>query len=129
MHNGGQSKPRNPLMNRSCLPRLLLIMATAAASGCGALVVGGAATGGYYVAQDERSMEQISRDASISSRINASYVKDDLVSAMDVNVDTYNGVVTLRGTVPSTRTAERAVVLARAVKGVTRVISRLTVAQ
>lgn len=62
MHNDGQSKPVNPLMNRSCLTRLLLIIATAAAtSGCGALVVGGAATGGYYVAQDERNTEQISR--------------------------------------------------------------------
>ncbi|MCA1804714.1 MAG: BON domain-containing protein [Xanthomonadaceae bacterium] len=116
-------------MNRSCLPLLLLIMVAATTSGCGALVVGGAATGGYYVAQDERSLEQISRDASITSRINASYVKDDLVSAMDVNVDTYNGVVTLRGTVPSSRAAHRAVELARAAKGVTRVISRLTVVQ
>lgn len=116
-------------MNRSHLALLLLPLILLATSGCGALVVGGAAGGGYYAAQDARSAEQISRDAAITSRINAQYVKDDLVSAMDVNVDTYNGVVTLRGRVPSARAAERAVVLARATSGVTRVVSRLDVAR
>jgi hyperosmotically inducible protein len=116
-------------MNRSCLPYLLLILATAATGGCGALVVGGAAGGGYPVAEDERSPGQISRDADITASINAQYVKDDLVSAMAVNVYTRYGVVTLRGTLPSTRAVERAITLARNTKGVARVISRLTVAQ
>lgn len=116
-------------MNRPCLPCLLLALASIVTSGCGALVVGGAAGGGYYVGQDERSPEQISRDATITSRINARYVQDDLVSAMDVNVDTRNGVVTLSGTLPSARAVERAVSLARATRGVTMVVSRLTVTQ
>ena len=129
MHNGDQSNPGSPLMNRSCLPCLLLILATITTSGCGALVVGGAAGGGYSVAQDERTPAQISRDASITSGINAKYVKDDLINAMTVKVETYNGVVTLHGAQPSVRVVERAVSLARDTKGVTLVISRLTVAQ
>jgi hyperosmotically inducible periplasmic protein len=116
-------------MIRTCLSCLLLVLVMAATSGCGTLVVGGAAGGGYHEAQEDRSAEQIRRDAAITSRINSQYVQDDLVSAMDVNVDTHNGVVTLRGKVPSTRAAHRAVELARATRGVTRVISRLTVTQ
>lgn len=129
MHNGDQSKPGNSPMNRTFLSCLLLVLATVVTSGCGALVVGGAAGGGYYVAQDERDAEQISRDAAVTARINSRYVRDGLVSAMDVNVDTHNGVVTLRGTVPSDQAAHRAVELARTTKGVTRVVSRLTVSQ
>ena len=116
-------------MKRSCLPCLLLALAAVATGGCGALVVGGAAGGGYHAAQDERSPGQISRDAAITSSINARYVQDDLVSAMAVNVDTYDGMVTLRGSLPSARAVERAVSLARTTSGVTRVVSRLTVAK
>lgn len=96
-------------------------------SGCAAVVVGGAAAGGYYVGQDERSIGRISEDATITSSINAAYVKDDLVSALDINVDTRNGVVTLYGSVSSGRVATRAVQLARSVKGVKQVHSKLTV--
>lgn len=98
-----------------------------AVSGCGALVVGGAAAGGYYVGKDERTMGEITDDASITSSINTRYVRDDTVKAMEINVDTYRGVVTLYGSVSSQRVADRAVELARGVKGVKRVISKLTV--
>ena len=98
-----------------------------ALSGCGALMVGGAAAGGYYVGQDERSAGEISRDATITSTINTRYVRDREVSAMDINVDTYRGVVTLYGTVASHRARDRAVEIARGVKGVRQVNSKLSV--
>lgn len=102
---------------------LLLLSLT----GCAAAVIGGAAAGGYYVATNERSASEIASDTSITSTINSRYVKDDLVSAFDVNVDTYRGAVTLYGNVPSQQAAQRAVELARSVKGVSRVQSKLTV--
>ncbi|MGD2074090.1 MAG: BON domain-containing protein [Gammaproteobacteria bacterium] len=95
--------------------------------GCAAAVIGGAAAGGYYVAQSDRSAAEIANDTTITSTINTRYVKDDLVSAFDVNVDTSRGVVTLYGNVPSEQAARRAVALARSVAGVKRVESRLTV--
>lgn len=95
--------------------------------GCAAAVVGGAAAGGYYVGQDDRSAGQIAEDASITSTINTRYVQDDLVKARTINVDTYNGVVTLYGSVANQAVADRAVSIARGVKGVRQVVSKLTI--
>ncbi len=106
---------------------LLLIGALSALAGCAALVVGGAAAGGYAVGKDERSVGEISSDATITSTINTRYVQDDLVRALDINVDTYRGVVTLYGKVRSQAAASRAVQIARNVKGVKQVVSKLSV--
>lgn len=95
--------------------------------GCAAAVVGGAAAGGYYAGKDERSVGQIAADASITSTINTEYVKDDLVKARSINVDTYNGVVTLYGNVPNQAVADRAVSIARGVKNVRQVVSKLSI--
>ena len=55
------------------------------------------------------------------------FVKDDRVDALDINVDTHQSVVTLNGHVRSPVTAKRAIALARSVKGVANVKSRLVV--
>ena len=111
------------------IPKLLSsFLLCSCLGGCAAAVVGGAAAGGYYATRSDRSAGAISDDASITSAINTLYVKDDLVSALDVNVDTNHGTVTLRGSLPSQEAVQRAVDIARSVKGVTRVVSRLTVA-
>ena len=52
---------------------------------------------------------------------------DDLAKARTINVDTYNGVVTLYGNVPNQTVVDRAVELARGVKNVKQVVSKLTV--
>ena len=110
------------------LPVVLLV--TGLLNGCAALVVGGAAggaAGAYYVEKDKRSFEEITSDAGITSSINTKFLKDDLVSAIDVNVDTHNGVVTLKGVVDNHAVARRAYDLAYSVEGVTQVISKLTI--
>jgi len=98
-------------------------------NGCTALVVGGAATaaGGYYVATDERTVGAMYDDVGITASINTKFLKDDLVSAIAVNVDTDNGVVTLKGAVDDPSTARRAYDLAYSVEGVTLVVSNLTI--
>ena len=106
---------------------LPLMLAMPLAAGCGALVVGGAAAGGYYLGKDDRTLEEISQDAAITTRINALYVRDGYVSAMDIDVDTRRGVVTLHGVVPNAAAAQRAVRLAGGVAGVRKVVSRLQV--
>ena len=90
---------------------------------CAAAVVSGTARGGY---DPERGG---ATDASITSAINASYVRDDLISAFDVSVKTYRGTVTLYGSVANREAARRAVELARSATGVRRVVSRLTVVE
>ena len=83
--------------------------------------------GGYYVGTDERSVGEVTSDATITSTVNSHYIKDGMVKARTINVDTYNGVVTLYGTVPSQAVADRAVEIARGVKGVRQVVSKLSI--
>lgn len=106
----------------------LMFLAAASTSGCVALLVGGAAGGGYYVGKDQRSVGQISDDAAVTARINARYARDPGIKGRDIDVDTYEGVVTLHGTVPTAQGRDRAVAIAKATKGVKQVVSKLIVA-
>jgi hyperosmotically inducible periplasmic protein len=67
------------------------------------------------------------QDASISSAIKLKFANDELISASDINVDTTNGFVTLRGTVGSKAKADRAMKLGRSTDGVKSVHSHLFV--
>jgi hyperosmotically inducible protein len=82
---------------------------------------------GYEVAKDDRSIGTKLDDASITSGIKTKLIKDSEIHAMDINVDTFEGVVTLHGNIPSRSAKTRAVKLARSVKGVTKVRSKLVV--
>lgn len=109
---------------------LVVLLVTGLLNGCAALLVGGAAggaAGAYYVEKDKRGFEAIASDAGITSSINTKFIQDDLVSAIDVNVDTHNGVVTLKGVVNTHEVARRAYDIAYSVEGVTQVISKLTI--
>lgn len=106
---------------------LPVLLASALFGGCASLIVGGAAGGGNHNTRDSRTAAELDSDATITSTINRRYVNDTLVSALDVRVSTYQGVVTLSGTVDSQAAATRAAALARSTKNVRRVISRITV--
>jgi len=111
----------------NCRVGIVALLVAGLLNGCAALVVGGTAAGGYYVVKDKRTMAEIYDDAGITTAINSKYLKDDLVSAVAVNVDTEYGEVTLKGTVDNLAVARRAYDLAYSVEGVTRVISELTI--
>lgn len=64
-------------------------------------------------------------DAAVTSRVKKKYVRDEYVSAFDINVTTYNGRVILEGDVSSEAIAQRAVDMAKATKGVRSVENRL----
>lgn len=66
-------------------------------------------------------------DASITAKVNAELAKDKDLSAIRIDVDTKDGVVTLSGPTPSATARERASEIARNVKGVTSVNNQLTV--
>ena len=96
-------------------------------SGCAAALIGGAAAGGYYAGKDERTAGRITEDAAVTSAVKSKLFASRDVKALDVNVDTYEGVVSLRGTVHTA--AQRAVAerLARTAKGVKSVRNELRV--
>ncbi len=106
---------------------LLLLFLVAGSVSCGLLLVGGAGAGGYYVGKDKRPVGQIAEDARITAEINRQYVGDHVVSAAKVDVDTYMGVVTLWGNLPSRDAVDRAIEIAESVKGVVKVVSKLKV--
>ena len=99
------------------------------ATGCTAALIGGAAGGGYAVATDERQADRMMDDSTITSRINAAMVKDDLVKANEVDVDTVDGHVILTGVVSTRQESQRAVKLAKSVAGVKSVRNNLQIGE
>ncbi|MBW2267050.1 MAG: BON domain-containing protein [Deltaproteobacteria bacterium] len=106
-----------------CIAVFLLTLPT----GCTFLAIGGAAAGGYYVGTDERPVGEMVDDASITASVKTKLARDAEIKALDINVDTYRGVVTLHGHVSSAGAQGRAATLTRSVKGVREVRSRLAV--
>ena len=104
---------------------LLLVGMNGALSGC-LFLVGGAAEGGYVAGKDQ-SAGQTLRDQSITTSVKTKLIANGDVAARNINVDTDNGVVTLRGTVRSAKEGEIAVKIARSTKHVKQVISKLEV--
>jgi len=66
-------------------------------------------------------------DGWITTRVHSKFVGEDLLKDSDINVDTKDHIVTLRGTVMSASGRARAVEQAKEVEGVRQVIDRLTI--
>jgi hyperosmotically inducible protein len=81
----------------------------------------------------EKTKEGVSKtgevitDAWITSRVHSKYIGEDLLKDSDINVDTKDHVVTLKGTVMSAAGRARAVEQTKEVEGVKRVIDELTI--
>ncbi|MCI0618994.1 BON domain-containing protein [bacterium] len=78
---------------------------------------------GYSESKDALS------NARITSEVKLKFAADDTVKALNIDVDTNEGVVTLNGTVNSKKELNQAVRLAKSVDGVKHVKSNLTVSQ
>lgn len=68
-------------------------------------------------------------DAGITTNVKSKMAADDSVKALEINVDTRNGVVTLTGDVDSAIAKERAVQIARTTDGVREVVDNITVTE
>jgi len=66
-------------------------------------------------------------DAVITTSVNASFAKDADLSAIKINVDTKDGVVTLIGPAPTAAAKDKATDLAKQVKGVASVNNQLVI--
>ena len=66
-------------------------------------------------------------DAAITAKVNAGLAADKDLSAIRIDVDTRDGVVTLTGPAPTAKAKARATEVAMHVKGVSSVNNRLTV--
>jgi hyperosmotically inducible periplasmic protein len=70
---------------------------------------------------------EVITDTWITTKLNADFVNEDTLKGSDINVDTKDHVVTLKGTVMSAAGKSRAEEIAKTTKGVTRVVNTLTI--
>ena len=74
-----------------------------------------------------KTVGQTMDDATITTRVKTVFVNDPVVGALRIDVDTFKGVVTLSGRVKTKAEEEKAIELARTIKGVVDVKSTLTI--
>jgi len=79
-------------------------------------------------ADKSEKVEQYVDDAAITTAVKAKLAKDKIKTLVRVSVDTDKGVVTLTGTVESASQKKRAEEVARGVKGVSKVVNNLQIA-
>ena len=71
---------------------------------------------------------EVITDAWITTKLKADFVNEDTLKGSDINVDTNNHVVTLKGTVVTAAGKARAEQIAKTTKGVNHVVNTLTIA-
>ncbi len=74
----------------------------------------------------ERSAGQTLDDAGVTAKVKAALVAESGVDGTKINVDTFNGRVTLKGEVPNKAQVDKAAQVARGIEGVKEVDNRLT---
>jgi hyperosmotically inducible periplasmic protein len=77
----------------------------------------------------DRSVGRVLTDATITGKVKSALIGDKQVEARTINVDTVNGVVHLRGAVPTRTEAKRAIAVAKKVDGVKGVKSHLKISK
>ena len=82
---------------------------------------------GESIAVGASRAERAAEDAAITGKIKSKMALDDHVKALDIDIDTSGGIVTLHGTVGSADQHERAVRLARETEGVASVVDQLVI--
>jgi hyperosmotically inducible protein len=115
----------NPMSGRIWIPAILLGLVLI---GCGSEK--GASpvfSGTTDPANTPRSFSTRLDDSIISSRVKTRMISDDFVKAGPVNVDVYNGVAYLKGTVETDSLRRMTADLVRGVEGVVRVENQLVV--
>ncbi|MBC8009563.1 MAG: BON domain-containing protein [Burkholderiales bacterium] len=103
-------------------PKLLVLLPLALAGLCAASL----ATGCASTATSSSTGEYVD-DSAITVKVKSAFVKDPIVKALDVSVETYKGVVQLSGFVGTPEEKRQAEAVAANVKGVTGVKNGLIV--
>ncbi|MEW5744751.1 MAG: BON domain-containing protein [Nitrospirota bacterium] len=92
---------------------LMLVLAVFLATGCATL------TG--------RTAGQTIDDSTITTKINGKIIQDPQLSYLKLDVDTFQGAVTLSGTVPSKAAQDRLVEIVKSTEGVKSVKTNLVI--
>jgi osmotically-inducible protein OsmY len=106
---------------------LIVLVSILMLSGCTAMMVGGAANGGYQQGKNERSASVVASDSAITTKIKGKYAADSVVSVFNIGVKTWEGTVTLSGTVGSYIARDQAESLAKGTSGVKAVNNHIVI--
>lgn len=90
-------------------------------------VVKGAKVVGNKTKDGVSKTGEIMTDGWITSRVSGRFVNEDLLKSSNINVDTSDHIVTLKGTVVTSAGRARAGVVAKETEGVRRVVNNLIV--
>jgi hyperosmotically inducible protein len=73
----------------------------------------------------QESLGEYTDDTIITTRVKSAIIKDPELSAAEINVETFKGKVQLSGFISSQHAINRAVQIARAVKGVKEINNKM----
>ncbi|HEX6928278.1 MAG TPA: BON domain-containing protein [Gammaproteobacteria bacterium] len=101
--------------------RIMKRISIIATAGALAMVAGCAST------ESQKSTGEYIDDAAITAKVETALIRDDSLDAIDINIETYKGVVQLSGFVDSREDVREAEEVARNVNGVVDVENDLRV--
>jgi len=110
-------------MNQTIRNLTVLLLASAFALGPIAAAIAAPAASTTPDQQDGTASDQPVTDAWITTKVKTELATTDGVSALDINVDTRDGVVSLIGVLPDGTAVDKAIAAARSIKGVREVDS------
>jgi osmotically-inducible protein OsmY len=108
---------------------LAVMLAAAPLAGCIVPLVAGTAVGGYTLVTEQRSPEQIARDAAIAAGAHKYWADASSDLARDVSATTYNNDLLITGMVPNQQMKDAAERLARQIQGVGKIYNEVQVGQ
>ena len=76
-----------------------------------------------------RAVSSTVDDGTITTRVKTAFINDPVVGGLRIDVDTFKGVVTLSGRVNNEKEQQKAIELARTIRGVVDVKSTLQIQQ
>ncbi|HEY3918543.1 MAG TPA: BON domain-containing protein [Stellaceae bacterium] len=106
---------------RAIVPLAALIIAALPLAGCIVPLIAGTAAGGYTLATEHRSPEQLARDAAIGAAAHKYWADASSDLARDLTATVYDGELLITGLVPNQAMKDRAEQLARQIDGVKKI--------
>lgn len=114
-------------MNHIITKFFLISLIIVSFNGCLLAALGVGAEAGYVASQEDRTVKETLNDQAIVSTVKTKLLANSEVSGLDINVDSFKGVVTLKGVVGTQAEVSKAIAIASGVSGVKSVRSKLFV--
>ncbi len=108
---------------------LAMMLMAAPLAGCVVPLVAGTAVGGYTLVTQQRSPEQMARDAAIAAAAHKYWADASSDLARDVSATTYNNDLLITGIVPNQQMKDAAERLAHQIQGVGKIYNEVQVGQ